>query len=142
MAQRVKNAPAVLETEGMSLIPGSGRSPGGGHGTPLQYSCLENPMDRGAWRASALWGHKESDTTETANTSTLSTFSVPGTKGFAFFPPTFVYLAASGVSCCTQGVHCIVWYLSLQHGISRYGTQVQHLGSPGVAHCVQSAQVQ
>ena len=33
------------------LIPGSGKSPGGGHGNPLQYSCLENPMDRGAWRA-------------------------------------------------------------------------------------------
>ena len=32
-------------------IPGSGRSPGGGHGNPLQCSCLENPMDRGAWRA-------------------------------------------------------------------------------------------
>ena len=32
-------------------IPGLGRSPGGGHGNPLQYSCLENPMDRGAWRA-------------------------------------------------------------------------------------------
>ena len=31
-----------------ALIPGSGRSPGGGHGKPLQYSCLENPMDRGA----------------------------------------------------------------------------------------------
>ena len=33
------------------LIPGSGRSPGGGHDNPLQYSCLENPMDRGAWWA-------------------------------------------------------------------------------------------
>ena len=32
-------------------VPGSGRSPGGGHSNPLQYSCLENPMDRGAWRA-------------------------------------------------------------------------------------------
>ena len=32
-------------------IPGWGRSPGGGHGNPLQYSCLENPMDRGAWQA-------------------------------------------------------------------------------------------
>ena len=31
--------------------PGSGRSPGGGHGNPFQYSCLENPMDRGAWQA-------------------------------------------------------------------------------------------
>ena len=34
-----------------ALIPGSGRSPGGGQGNPLQYSCLENPMDGGAWRA-------------------------------------------------------------------------------------------
>ena len=34
-------------------IPGSGRSPGGGNGCPLQYSCLENPMDGGAWRATA-----------------------------------------------------------------------------------------
>ena len=33
------------------LIPGLGRSPGGGHGNPLQYSCLENPIDRGAWQA-------------------------------------------------------------------------------------------
>ena len=33
------------------LIPESGRSPGEGHGNPLQYSCLENPMDRGAWQA-------------------------------------------------------------------------------------------
>ena len=37
--------------EGVSLIPEWGRSPGEGHGNPLQYSRLENPMDRGAWRA-------------------------------------------------------------------------------------------
>ena len=36
------------------LIPGLGRSPEGGHGNPLQYSCLENPMDRGAWQAIVL----------------------------------------------------------------------------------------
>ena len=35
----------------MGLMPESGRSPGGGHGNPLKYSCLENPMDRGAWQA-------------------------------------------------------------------------------------------
>ena len=35
----------------LGLIPGLGRSPGGGHGNPLQYSCLENPMDRGGWQA-------------------------------------------------------------------------------------------
>ena len=45
----VKNLPA--NAGDMGLIPGSGRSPGGGHGNPLQYSGLENPMDRRAWRA-------------------------------------------------------------------------------------------
>ena len=39
------------DTGDMGSIPGSGRSLGGGHGNPLQYSCLENSMDRGAWRA-------------------------------------------------------------------------------------------
>ena len=39
----------MQETWGLGSIPGSGRSPGGGRGNPLQYSCLENPMDRGAW---------------------------------------------------------------------------------------------
>jgi len=46
-----------------SSIPGSGRSPGGGHGHPLQYSGLENPMDRGAWGATVP-GVTESDMTE------------------------------------------------------------------------------
>ena len=46
------------------LIPGLGRSPGEGNGNPLQYSCLENPMDGGAWKATVHWGHKESDMTE------------------------------------------------------------------------------
>ena len=45
----VKNPPANAGDVG--LIPGSGRCPGEGHGKPLQYSCLENPMDRGAWQA-------------------------------------------------------------------------------------------
>ena len=45
----VKNPPANAGGDG--LIPGSGRSPGGGNGNPLQYSCLENPVDRGAWWA-------------------------------------------------------------------------------------------
>ena len=49
MALVVKNAPA--NPGGVGSILGSGRSPGGGHGNPLQYSCLENPMDREAWQA-------------------------------------------------------------------------------------------
>ena len=44
-------------------IPGFGRSPGGGNGNPLQCSCLENPMDRGAWQATVQGVTKESDTT-------------------------------------------------------------------------------
>ena len=48
----VKNLPANAgDMRDAGLIPGSGRSPGGGHGNPLHYSHLENPMDRGAWRA-------------------------------------------------------------------------------------------
>ena len=44
-------------------IPGSGRSPGGGHGNPFQYSCQENPIDRGAWLA-AVHRVAQSDTIE------------------------------------------------------------------------------
>ena len=48
----VKNLPANAgDLRDANLIPGWGRSPGGGHVSPLQYSCLENPMDRGAWQA-------------------------------------------------------------------------------------------
>ena len=48
----VKNLPANAgDTREADLIPGLGRSPGGGHGNPVQHSCLENPMDKGAWRA-------------------------------------------------------------------------------------------
>ena len=49
----VKNLPANAgDLRGEGLIPGLVRSPGGGHANSLQYSCLENPMDRGAWQAS------------------------------------------------------------------------------------------
>ena len=55
VAQLVKNPPATEEITcnagDLGSLPGFGRSPGGRHGNPLQYSCLENPMDRGAWWA-------------------------------------------------------------------------------------------
>ena len=48
----VKNLPVKAGDEGgVGLILGLGRSPGGGNGNPLQYSCLENPIDRGAWQS-------------------------------------------------------------------------------------------
>ena len=52
VAPGVKNPPAnARDVRDADSIPGSGRSPGEGHGNPLQYSCLKNPMDRGAWWA-------------------------------------------------------------------------------------------
>ena len=60
----VKNPPANAgDIRDTDSTPGLGRSPGGGHGNPLQYSCLENPVDIGAWWAT-VQGHKESDTTD------------------------------------------------------------------------------
>ena len=51
----VKNSPANAgDIRDMGSIPGLGRSQGGGHGNPLKCSCLENPMDRGAWQAVVL----------------------------------------------------------------------------------------
>ena len=83
MAQLVKNVPSIRGFPGgilvvknppanagdvrdslLLLIPGLERSPGGGHGNPLQYSCLENPMDRGDWWA-IVHSIAELDTTET-----------------------------------------------------------------------------
>ena len=55
----VKNSPTSARDVGS--IPGSGRSPGGGNGNPLPYSCLENSMDRGAWRAT-VYGVTKSQT--------------------------------------------------------------------------------
>ena len=61
----VKNLSANAgDVRNANLSPGSGRFPGGGRGNPLQCSCLENPMDRGAWQATSLWSHKELDTTK------------------------------------------------------------------------------
>ena len=60
----VRNPPADAEdVRDMGSIPGSRRSPGGGHGNPLQHSCLENPMDRAAWQAT-VHGIAELDMTE------------------------------------------------------------------------------
>ena len=56
---------SVCNVGDVGVIPGLRRSPGGGHDNPLQYSCLENVMDRGAWRATVHGvGHKEVDSTE------------------------------------------------------------------------------
>ena len=61
----VKNLPANAgAVRDSGSIPGLGRAPGGRHGNPLQYSCLENPKDREAWWAMVHGGHRELYTTE------------------------------------------------------------------------------
>ena len=65
VGQRVKNPPA----RGLGSIPGLGKSPGGGHGIPLQYSCLENPYGQRSLAGYSPQGHKESDTTEQLSTA-------------------------------------------------------------------------
>ena len=79
----VKNLPA--NAGDASLIPGLGRSPGGGNGNPLQYSCLEDSMDRGAWRAT-LHGVTKSWTQLSTHTFTL----LLRTQHFHFRGPTWV----------------------------------------------------
>ena len=72
----VKNPPAKAgDVRNKGSVPGSGRSPGVGHGNPPQYSGLENLMGRGAWQFT-VHGRKESDTTERPNMHTAS--SEPG----------------------------------------------------------------
>ena len=65
MALVVKNWPANAgDVRDAGLIPGSGRFPGGGHGNPLQYFCLENAHEQRSLAGYSPWGHKELDMTE------------------------------------------------------------------------------
>ena len=67
----IKNPPAnARDARDKSSVPGSGRSPGVGNDIPLQYSCLENSMDRGAWKA-IVHGVAESCTTEATEHTAL-----------------------------------------------------------------------
>ena len=66
VAQTVKES--TCNVGDLGLIPGLGRSPGGGHDNPLQYSCLENPNGQRSLEGYSPWGHKASDTTERLST--------------------------------------------------------------------------
>ena len=97
MAQRVKNPPANAgDTGDCGSISGSGKSPGGGYGNSLQYSCLENSMDRGAWRATVHGVAKRQTRQSTVEAGTqvwLLTLYLPAPGGMA--PPFAGYFASS-----------------------------------------------
>ena len=73
-----KTQPAKAGNAGdAGLIPGSGRSPGGGNGNPVQYSCLENPMDRGAWRTTVHGGTKSPTQLTDSSCTTSCSYAKP-----------------------------------------------------------------
>ena len=72
----VKNLPANAgDVRDTGLIPGSGRSPGGAQGNPLQCSCLENPMDRGAWRLQSMGSQSQTQLSDLAHTMGLKVWA-------------------------------------------------------------------
>ena len=89
----VKNPPVNAgDIRDLGSIPSSGRSPGGGHGNPLKYCLLENPMDRGAWLATVHGGHRESvryDWSDLALTDTImnmKNLNIKFMHTLAFYP--------------------------------------------------------
>ena len=69
LPQRLSSKESACNAGDAGLIPGLGRSPGGGHGNPHQYSCLENPQGQRSLAGYSSWGHKESDMTEQLSTA-------------------------------------------------------------------------
>ena len=69
----------------MGLIPGSGRSPGGGNGNSLQYFYLESSMKRGSWGDYSLWGHKEQDMTANSCIECILICTTSGLKYLQLF---------------------------------------------------------
>ena len=94
----VKNPPANIGDTGP--IPGSGRSPGGGNGNPLQYSCLENPTDRGVWQIIVHGVAKELDRTMLMSTHRrwyLGSRDVEGVDSVSPGHPGFCYSPSSSL---------------------------------------------
>ena len=93
----------------LALIPGMGRSPGGRHGSPLQYSCLENPHGQRSVAGCSPWGRKESDTTEWLSTSTYSSLFMPNFLPNKSLPEKKVLLSFE--------IEYHFWYNGLEKGI-------------------------
>ena len=104
----VKNQPANAGDKG--LIPGSGRSPGEGSGNPLQYSCLGNSMERGAWQATVHGVTKELDTTWQLNNNNTDIL------GFFLITDNPIGSAPPVSLCCYYNGPCFWLQLKAQRG--------------------------
>ena len=104
----VKNPPA--NAGDADLIPELGRFPGGGNGNPLQYFCLGNPTDRGAWWGYSPWGHKRvrHDLATKPQQTTNLVLMCETNYGFQLLFFFNLYLGASSLSCSTWNLHCIM----------------------------------
>ena len=109
----VNNLPANARDIDVGLIPGSGRSPGGGHGNPLQNYCLENPMDRRAWWATVHGVAKSQTRLKRLTTHTriddfmgLSTshFCIPAAKSLQSCPTLFDPIDGSPPGSSIHGI--------------------------------------
>ena len=108
MALVVKNLPASAgDLRDMGSIPGLGRSPGGGRGNPLQYSCLENPMDRGVWWATVHRVTKNQTRLKRQHTHTLR---MPRNKFILV-----QFLPSACVLSCFRGVGFFVTLWTVAH---------------------------
>ena len=99
----VKNPPANAEDRrDEAVIPESGRSPGEGHGNPLLYSCLENPIDRGAWRTTQSLGSQRAghswSNLDLTHISSLPDKQVSAVTPWILLPPGFRALICSEAS--------------------------------------------
>ena len=116
MAQWVKNPPAMQEVGDAGLIPGLGRSLEEGNGNPLQYSCLWNPMDRGAWQP-IVHGVTKSQTRLSTRAckdvhTVLPPFSVVKTVCFSLYKNALLWLYLNAVSLKIYGIRITLKKLS------------------------------
>ena len=105
----VKNSPA--NAEDLGLIPGTGRPPGIGNGNPLQYSCLGNPMDRGAWWASPCGRKSRTQLSSYTTTKCLRVTGIQGMEGGQSPPHGCFQHRVLGWSSQSQGL--LLWQLYL-----------------------------
>ena len=107
-----------------SFTPGSGRSPGGGNGNPLQVSCLDNSMDRGSLQALVCGCHKESDPTEHAGTQGSVVLTLYGPRTVIHQAPLPMEFSGKNTG---MGFHLLLQGIFLTQGLNPHLLYLLHL---------------